>query len=115
MRFGYIYAQAEDNFWQIEDNYIRALGRASEVYGERTFNDDLLNRALEITKLARRNTKASSPRVRELASALADGLNYFLATNPQVKPRLITKFEPWHVFAFNRFAIYQLFIFGKSG
>jgi acyl-homoserine lactone acylase PvdQ len=32
--FGYIYAQAEDNFWQIEDSYIRALGRASEVHGE---------------------------------------------------------------------------------
>ena len=29
--FGYIYAQAEDNFWQIEDSYIRSLGRASEV------------------------------------------------------------------------------------
>ncbi len=113
--FGYMYAQAEDNFWQIEDNYIRALGRASEVYGERTFNDDLLNRALEITKLARNEYDRSSPRVRELANALADGLNYFLATNQQVKPRLITKFEPWHVFAFNRFAIYQLFVFGKSG
>jgi acyl-homoserine lactone acylase PvdQ len=33
--FGYIYAQAEDNFWQIEDSYIRALGRAAEVHGER--------------------------------------------------------------------------------
>ena len=36
--FGYIYAQAEDNFWQIEDSYIRSLGRASEVYGERTLD-----------------------------------------------------------------------------
>ena len=34
--FGYIYAQAEDNFWQIEDNYICArLGRAAEVYGDK--------------------------------------------------------------------------------
>src|SRR5512142_1352149 len=39
--FGYAYAQAEDNFWQIEDIYIRALGRASEVYGSRTIADDL--------------------------------------------------------------------------
>src|SRR5271166_2005130 len=31
--FGYAYAQAEDNFWQIEDSYLRALGRASEVAG----------------------------------------------------------------------------------
>ena len=25
--FGYAYAQAEDNFWQIEDSYIRSLGQ----------------------------------------------------------------------------------------
>ncbi|HEX8087793.1 MAG TPA: penicillin acylase family protein [Blastocatellia bacterium] len=113
--FGYAYAQAEDNFWQVEDSYIRALGRASEVYGERTLNDDLLNRALEIPRLARAEYDRSTGRSREMAQALADGFNYFLARNPQVKPRLITRFEPWHVFAFNRFALYQLFIFGKSG
>src|SRR6478672_4980456 len=32
--FGYAYAQAEDNFWQVEDNYIQAIGRAAEVNGE---------------------------------------------------------------------------------
>jgi len=32
--FGFVYAQAEDDFPQIEENYIRALGRAAEVYGE---------------------------------------------------------------------------------
>ena len=113
--FGYIYAQAEDNFWQIEDSYIRALGRASEVYGERTLADDMLNRALEIPRLARAEYERSTGRSRELTDALADGLNYFLAHNPQVKPRLITHFEPWYAFAFSRFTLYQLFIFGKSG
>ena len=33
--FGLMYAQAEDNFTQLEDDYIRALGRASEIHGER--------------------------------------------------------------------------------
>ncbi|HKP84619.1 MAG TPA: acylase [Blastocatellia bacterium] len=113
--FGYAYAQAEDNFWQVEDSYIRALGRASEVYGERTLADDLLNHALEIPKLAQAEYERSSPRIRELCQALADGFNYFLERNTQVKPRLITRFEPWHIFAFNRFALYQLFIYGKSG
>ena len=32
--FGFMYAQAEDNFWQIEDSYIQSIGRAAEVYGE---------------------------------------------------------------------------------
>lgn len=113
--FGYIYAQAEDNFWQIEDSYIRALGRASEVYGERTLADDMLNRALEIPRLAKAEYDRTTGRARELSNALADGLNYFLAHNPQVKPRLITHFEPWHSFAFSRYTIYQQFIYGKSG
>jgi acyl-homoserine-lactone acylase len=113
--FGYAYAQAEDNFWQVEDSYIRALGRASEVYGERTIADDMLNHALEIPRLAQAEYERSSPRVRELCQAVAAGLNYYLERNPQVKPRLIAQFEPWHIFAFNRFALYQLFIFGKSG
>src|SRR5262249_13704095 len=113
--FGYIYAQAEDNFWQIEDSYIRSLGRASEYYGERAVNDDLLNRALEIPRLAKSEYEHSNARAKLLCDAMADGLNYFLERNPQVKPRLITHFEPWYVFAFNRYAIYQIFIFGKTG
>jgi acyl-homoserine lactone acylase PvdQ len=28
-----MYAQAEDNFWQIEDSYIQSIGRAAEVDG----------------------------------------------------------------------------------
>jgi penicillin amidase len=113
--FGYLYAQAQDNFWQIEDSYIRALGRASEVYGEKTLNDDLLNHALEIPKLSQAEYDRSSPQMKAMCDAAADGLNYFLARNPDVKPRLLTHFEPWHVLAFGRFAVYQLFIFGKSG
>src|SRR5215213_5090633 len=33
--FGFAYAQAEDNFWRVEENFISALGRSSEVYGEK--------------------------------------------------------------------------------
>src|SRR5438128_4670241 len=108
--FGYIYAQAEDNFWQIEDSYLRALGRASEVYGAKTLEDDELVRALEIPRLAKAEYERSSPRSKELLQASADGLNYFLQRNPQVKPRLITTFEPWYTLAFNRYALYYQFI-----
>src|SRR3954464_3914943 len=31
--FGLMYAQAEDNFWQLEEDTIRSLGRAAELYG----------------------------------------------------------------------------------
>jgi len=113
--FGYIYAQAEDNFWQIEDSYIRALGRASEIYGAKTLDDDQLVRALEITKLSKAEYERAPQHTKELLQASADGLNYFLLQNPKVKPRLINQFEPWHVYAFNRYALYMKFIFGKSG
>jgi penicillin amidase len=113
--FGFVYAQAEDNFWQIEDSYIQALGRASEVYGEQSLNADLTNRALEIVRVSQAEYPKSSKQMKEICQATADGLNYFLEKNPQVKPRLITKFEPWHLLAFGRFAQYQLFIYRRSG
>jgi penicillin amidase len=113
--FGFIYAQAEDYFWQIEDNYIRSLGRAAEVYGEKALPDDLLNRALEITRLSKEEFEKAPPQTKAFSQAVADGLNYYLARNPQVKPRLISRFEPWHTMAFRRFALYQSFIYQKSG
>jgi acyl-homoserine lactone acylase PvdQ len=113
--FGFIYAQAEDYFWQIEDSYLRSLGRAAEIYGDRSLPDDLVNRALEITRLSNEEYQNASPKTKEICQALADGLNHFLAVNPQVKPRLIARFEPWHPLAFRRFILYQSFIYGKSG
>jgi len=122
--FGFMYAQAEDNFWQIEDSYIQAIGRAAEAYGEkavlsanagRPLESDIINRQLESNRMAQEDYKRLSPQAKEICDATADGLNYFLAKNPQVKPILITKFEPWHLLAFNRFAQYQLFIFRRLG
>jgi len=113
--FGYAYAQAEDNFWQIEDGYIRSLGRASEIYGERTLGDDRLVRALEIPKLSQAEYGRINPRMRQLVDAFADGINYFLEKNPQMKPRLLAHFEPWYIFAFGRFALYHQFIYRQTG
>src|SRR5262245_16942938 len=113
--FGFVYAQAEDNFWQIEDSYIQALGRASEVYGEQSLNADLTNRALEIVRISQAEYPKLSRQTKEICQATVDGLNYFLDKTPQVKPRLITKFEPWHLLALWRFAQYQLFIYRSAG
>lgn len=113
--FGFSYAQAEDYFWQIEDNYLRALGRAAEVYGEKSLPDDLVNRALEITRLSREEFESASPKTKAICQAMADGLNYYRRVNPEVRPRLIMHFEPWHPLAFGRYVLYQLFIYGRSG
>ncbi|HVS12587.1 MAG TPA: penicillin acylase family protein [Thermoanaerobaculia bacterium] len=113
--FGYMVAQAEDNFWQIEDSIIHALGRSAEVQGEAGVAGDLLNRALEIVPLSLAEWERTDPEIRSLCEAAAAGLNWFLATHPEVQPRLITEFEPWHTIAFSRFAVYQLFVFGRAG
>src|SRR4051812_17778371 len=48
--FGLMYAQAEDNFWQLEADYIRILGRSAEVEGTRGIAGDILYRAYEVEK-----------------------------------------------------------------
>ena len=113
--FGHLYAQAEDNFWQIEENFILATGRAAEVHGEEALPGDLLVRALEIERLSMEEYERSAPRLRALCDAFAAGLNYFLAKNPDVKPRLLKRFEPWHVFAFCRYGLYVQFVLRREG
>lgn len=98
--FGYAYAQAEDFYWQVEDNYILSLGRYCEVHGIRGMNSDLLNRAFEITRLSQEQYGAASEPIRRLCQAYAAGLNYYLETHPEVESRLINHYEPWHMFAF---------------
>jgi penicillin amidase len=113
--FGFAYAQAEDNFAHLEDNFIRALGRAAEVHGEEALRDDQLARALEIPRLAREEYGRTSPRMRTLLDAYAAGLNYFLARNPQVRPQLLRRFEPWYPLALLRFKYYQGEFVGYAG
>ncbi|HEX3232330.1 MAG TPA: penicillin acylase family protein, partial [Pyrinomonadaceae bacterium] len=105
--FGFAYAQAEDNFWRVEENFILALGRASELYGERSLNDDRLNHALEIPRLAREEYARLDPKMRALCDAFAAGFNYYLARHTEVRPRLLTKIEPWYTLAFIRFNYFQ--------
>ena len=93
--FGVIYAQAEDDFNRIEVNYLNSLGRMAEAEGEKAIWTDLRQR-LFINEDTLKLRYAESPaELRTLMDAWADGLNYFLATHPDVKPRVLTKFEPW--------------------
>ncbi|HET7288473.1 MAG TPA: penicillin acylase family protein [Pyrinomonadaceae bacterium] len=105
--FGFAYAQAEDNFWRVEENFILALGRASELYGEKTLDEDRLNHALEIPRLAREEYARLDKHMRSLCDAYAAGFNYYLARHPEVRPRLLTKIEPWYTLAFIRYNYFQ--------
>jgi len=93
--FGVLYAQCEDDFKRVERNYIWATGRLAEVDGEEALYSDLRAKLFMTEEEAIANYEKSPDWLKKLCNAFADGINYYLATHPAVKPALITKFEPW--------------------
>ncbi|MBT8300173.1 MAG: acylase [Maribacter sp.] len=93
--FGLLYAQCEDDFNRVEQNYIWATGRLAEVEGEEALYSDLRAKLFMTEEEARANYEKSPDWLKELCDAFADGINYYLHTHPEVKPRLLTRFEPW--------------------
>lgn len=94
--FGLLYAQCEDDFQRVEMNYIEKLGRMAEVYGAWRVYDDLLIRLVIDSADAVRDYQRAPAWLRKLLQAYADGINYYLYKNPQVKPKLLHRFQPWY-------------------
>ena len=94
--FGLMYAQCEDDFARVEMNYIEKLGRMSEIKGEKELAYDLYIKLLIDENQAKEEYKTSPLWLKKLLNAYADGINYYLQKHPEVKPRLITHFEPWY-------------------
>jgi acyl-homoserine-lactone acylase len=103
--FGMIYAQAEDDFPRIEANYLTNLGRTAEADGEKAIWQDLRARLYVSDGELKADYARSPAQMRRLMDAWADGLNYFLATHPDVHPRVLTHFEPWMVMSFTEGSI----------
>ena len=103
--FGALYAQAEDDFPRVEANYINALGRLAEAEGESAVFQDLRMKLFVDPDSLRSEYRASPAWLRKLMDAFADGLNYFLYRHREVKPRVITRFEPWMALAFTEGSI----------
>ncbi len=103
--FGVMYAQAEDDFNRVETNYLNSMGRLAEAEGESAIYRDLRMK-LFIDPAEMQALYGKSPEwLRALMDAYADGLNYYLHKNPQVKPRVITRFEPWMALSFSEGSI----------
>src|SRR5690348_9200936 len=103
--FGMEYAQAEDDFNRVETNYINALGLLAEAEGESQIYRDLRMK-LFMDPAALKKQYAQCPAwLQKLMNAFADGLNYYLYKHPDVKPRVITKFEPWMALSFSEGSI----------
>ena len=94
--FGLMYAQCEENFTQIELNYLEMLGRTAEVAGAKAIYDDLMMRLIQDSVAAIKDFNNSPIWFKNLLQAHADGLNYYLYKHPEVHPKAITYFKPWY-------------------
>ena len=108
--FGAIYAQAEDDFARVEANYLTALGRTAEAPieqggGEGAIWADLRQRLYVDPVELQAQYHRSPAWLRGLMDAWADGLNYYLATHPETKPQVLTRFEPWMALSFTEGSI----------
>ena len=103
--FGMVYAQAEDDFNRIETNYLNAMGRLAEAEGDSVIWRDLRMKFF-ISPDSLKAWYARSPAwLRTLMNAWADGLNFYLQKHPEVKPRVLTRFEPWMALSFTEGSI----------
>jgi len=93
--FGLLYAQCEDDFNRVEQNYIWATGRLAEVEGEEALYSDVRAQLFMTQEEAIAYYEESPEWLKKLCNAFADGINYYLYTHPEVTPRLLTRFEPW--------------------
>ena len=103
--FGMEYAQAEDDFARVEMNYIRALGRRAEADGDTALFEDLRMKLFVDPDSLRARYRLSPAWLRRLMDAFADGLNFYLYKHPEVKPRVIARFEPWMALSFTEGSI----------
>jgi acyl-homoserine lactone acylase PvdQ len=103
--FGMIYAQAEDDFNRVETNYINSIGRLAEAEGESAVWRDLRMKIFIDPAAMKIQYEASPAWLKALMNAWADGLNFYLAQHPGVKPRVIKHFEPWMALTFSEGSI----------
>src|SRR6202008_78668 len=103
--FGMIYAQAEDDFNRVETNYLNSMGRLAEAEGESKIYQDLRMKLFIDPARLQANYQTSPDWLKNLMNAWADGLNYFLSKHPDVKPRVIQRFEPWMALCFTEGSI----------
>jgi acyl-homoserine-lactone acylase len=100
--FGLMYAQCEENFFQIENNYLEMLGRSAEapnkglsqMQGDKYA--DLMMKLIQDSAAAINDFNRSPSWFKKLLIAHADGINYYLYKHPEVKPKVIHHYQPWY-------------------
>ena len=103
--FGVIYAQAEDDSNRVETNFLNSMGRLAEAEGEGEIYRDLRMKIFIDPDDMKAQYQKSPDWLKKLMNAWADGLNYYLHTHPNVKARVINRFEPWMALTFSEVSI----------
>ncbi|WP_234734732.1 penicillin acylase family protein [Tellurirhabdus bombi] len=103
--FGVLFTQCEDDFARVEENYITSIGRLAEVEGEGALYHDLRARLFMDTTEAIALYQKSPAWMKKLLDAFADGTNYYLYKHPQVKTKLLKRFQPWMPLMFSEGSI----------
>jgi acyl-homoserine lactone acylase PvdQ len=81
------------------------MGRLAETEGESRIYQDLRMKLFVDPRALKSQYAASPPWLKTLMNAFADGLNYYLLKHPEVKPRVIRRFEPWMALSFTEGSI----------
>ncbi len=103
--FGMEYAQAEDDFNRVETNYLNSMGWLAQAEGEGKVYQDLRMRLFIDPEELKAEYAKSPAWLKALMDSFADGLNFYLAKHPEVKPRVIRHFEPWTALSFTEGSI----------
>ncbi len=93
--FGMMYVQCESFFYKVESAVINHLGRESEVAGKSAIYKDLWSRMYIDSNKAIRLLSEATPYMQNLCRSYAAGINYFIYMHPELKPKLINRFQPW--------------------
>ncbi|HXS73785.1 MAG TPA: penicillin acylase family protein [Rhodanobacteraceae bacterium] len=103
--FGMIYAQCEDDFNRVEMNYLTALGWTAQAEGGKAVWNDLRYQLFIDPAVLKQDYAKSPDWLKRLMNAWADGMNWYLATHPDVHPKVIKHYQPWMALSFTEGSI----------
>ena len=103
--FGMVYAQCEDDFNRVEMNYLTALGWGAQAEGVSAIWNDLRYQLFIDPVVLKQDYEQSPAWLKKLMNAWADGMNWYLATHPDVHPKVIKHYEPWMALSFTEGSI----------
>lgn len=110
---GWVHAQ--DRLFEMDENRRTASGTLAELLGPGALPTDVQLRTLGLARAAQLSQLEYPPRVIELLTAYAAGVNLWVSTNP-LPPEYgaieITQFQPWTVL--DTIAVAKLLTFGLS-